>query len=99
MNRSLIATVSALTAATLTGCFSHTVDVKPVEVKPVHITLDVNLKVDKELDNYFDESKSAEPAASAPATQSKQGEVDYSREAMIQRYKARKPKRKAYVCA
>lgn len=90
MNRSLIATVSALTAATLTGCFSHTVDVKPVEVKPVHITLDVNLKVDKELDNYFDESKSAEPATSTPATQPKQGEVDYSREAMIQRYKARK---------
>ena len=65
MNRSLIATVSALTAATLTGCFSHTVDVKPVEVKPVHITLDVNLKVDKELDSYFDENKSAGPAAGA----------------------------------
>ena len=90
MNRSLIATVSALTAAALTGCFSHTVDVKPVEVKPVHITLDVNLKVDKELDSYFDENKSAGPAAGAPAPQPRQGEVDYSREAMIQRYKARK---------
>ena len=90
MNRSLIATVSALTAATLTGCFSHTVDVKPVEVKPVHITLDVNLKVDKELDTYFDSEKSSALDSEKTAPKQKQGEIDYSREAMIQRYKARK---------
>ena len=26
-----------------------------IEVKPMHITIDVNLKVDKELDNFFDD--------------------------------------------
>ena len=90
MNRSWIVTASALAAAALTGCFSHTVDVKPVEVKPVHITLDVNLKVDKELDTYFDAEKSSGIDPEKKSAPRKQGEVDYSREAMIQRYKARK---------
>ncbi len=89
-SRNLIATVSALAAAALTGCFSHTVDVKPVEVKPVHITLDVNLKVDKELDNYFDSEKNTGIDPEKNLAPRKQGEVDYSREAMIRRYKARK---------
>ena len=31
----------------------HEVDVKPVEVKPIHITIDVNIKVDKALDDFF----------------------------------------------
>jgi hypothetical protein len=29
------------------------VDVKPVEIKPIHITIDVNVKVDKALDDFF----------------------------------------------
>ncbi len=92
MKKSLMMTASALAAAALTGCFSHTVDVKPVEVKPVHISLDVNLKVDKELDNYFDEGKTSETAVDPEknAASRKQDGVDYSRDAMIQRYKARK---------
>lgn len=36
------------------GCStSHRVEVAPVEVKPIHITIDVNVKVDKELDSFF----------------------------------------------
>ncbi len=34
----------------------------PIEIKPIHITIDINLKVDKELDNFFadiDKAKSA----------------------------------------
>ena len=31
----------------------HEVEVKPVEVKPIHITIDVNIKVDKALDDFF----------------------------------------------
>ena len=31
----------------------HEVDVKPVEVKPIHITIDVNIKVQKALDDFF----------------------------------------------
>jgi hypothetical protein len=42
--------------------------------KPIHIVMDVNLKVDRELDNFFDFEKqphtpaASQPAASAPAT-------------------------------
>ena len=36
------------------GCqTSHKVEVAPVEVKPIHITIDVNVKVDRELDDFF----------------------------------------------
>jgi hypothetical protein len=31
----------------------HEVDVRPVEVKPIHITIDVNVKVQKALDDFF----------------------------------------------
>ena len=38
------------------GCNTrHEVAVKPVEVKPIHITIDVNIRVDKALDDFFDE--------------------------------------------
>ena len=35
----------------LGGCFSLKTD--PIEVKPIHITVDVNVKVDKALDDFF----------------------------------------------
>jgi Skp family chaperone for outer membrane proteins len=41
------------------GCTQHKVEVAPVEVKPIHITIDVNVKVDKALDEFFDEVDSA----------------------------------------
>ena len=38
------------------GCNTHhEVAVAPVEVKPIHITIDVNIKIDKELDDFFNE--------------------------------------------
>jgi hypothetical protein len=36
------------------GCTKHTVQVEPIKVEPIHITVDVNLRVDRELDNFFD---------------------------------------------
>lgn len=36
-----------------TACTQHKVEVAPVEVKPIHITIDVNVKVDRALDNFF----------------------------------------------
>ena len=52
-----IRSVLILSAATLifmqTGCTRHEVDVKPVEIKPIHITIDVNVKVDRALDDFF----------------------------------------------
>jgi hypothetical protein len=49
------------------------VDVKPIEVKPIHITVDVNVRIDRELDNFFAfEEEAAKPATrratTAPAT-------------------------------
>lgn len=38
---------------TLSACTRHEVDVKPVEIKPIHITIDVNVKVDRALDDFF----------------------------------------------
>ncbi len=45
----------------LAGCStSHEVEVKPVEIKPIHITIDVNVKVDKALDDFFGDIDAAE---------------------------------------
>ena len=41
------------------GCTQHKVEVAPVEIKPIHITIDVNVKVDKALDEFFNEVDSA----------------------------------------
>ena len=41
------------------GCTKHEVETKsqvevaPVEVKPIHITIDINIKVDRALDDFF----------------------------------------------
>jgi hypothetical protein len=35
------------------ACTRHEVDVKPVEIKPIHITIDINVKVDRALDDFF----------------------------------------------
>ena len=43
---------------------SHKVEVAPVEIKPIHITIDVNVKVDKELDNFFSDLDETEARAS-----------------------------------
>jgi hypothetical protein len=42
------------------GCTQHKVEVAPVEVKPIHITIDVNVKVDRALDDFFDDIDTAE---------------------------------------
>ncbi len=65
MNR-LLKTIPVWALALLAGCHA-TVQHK---VEPIHITLDVNLKVDRQLDNFFafeseieDEVLASEPAA------------------------------------
>jgi Skp family chaperone for outer membrane proteins len=42
------------------SCTQHKVEVAPVEVKPIHITIDVNVKVDKALDDFFSDVDAAE---------------------------------------
>jgi hypothetical protein len=46
--------VTAMSVMMLGSCQTrHEVDVKPVEVKPIHITIDVNVKVQRALDDFF----------------------------------------------
>ncbi len=42
-----------LLAGTTAACTRHQVEVAPVEVKPIHITIDVNVKIDREIEDYF----------------------------------------------
>jgi hypothetical protein len=55
--------------AALAGCqatVKH--EVEPIRVEPIHITVDVNVRVDRQLDNFFDfqDKKPADNAAPAP---------------------------------
>jgi Skp family chaperone for outer membrane proteins len=52
--------LSALFVLIAAGCTQHKVEVAPVEVKPIHITIDVNVKVDRALDNFFEDIDAAE---------------------------------------
>ena len=52
------------------GCTQHKVEVAPVEVKPIHITIDVNVKVDKALDDFFGDIDSAEEEFGTQSTSS-----------------------------
>ena len=45
--------ISLLSAISLNICGCLSVSTKPIEVKPIHITVDVNVKVDKALDDFF----------------------------------------------
>jgi hypothetical protein len=52
--KALIVGGAVLWALLATGCNTHhAVEVAPVEVKPIHITIDVNVRVQKDLDNFF----------------------------------------------
>ena len=52
-------TLLALLVVLLSGCTKHEIQTRsevaiaPVEIKPIHITIDINIKVDKALDDFF----------------------------------------------
>jgi hypothetical protein len=50
------------------GCTQHKVEVAPVEVKPIHITIDVNVKVDRALDDFFGDIDTVEEELDTKAT-------------------------------
>ena len=55
-----------LLALSAAGCLHVKTD--PIEVKPIHITVDVNVKVDKALDDFFgDLDKKSSTIATPPA--------------------------------
>lgn len=72
--RRLILTLPALSlAGVAVSCArldtKSEVDVKPIEVKPIHITVDVNVRVDQELRQFFSFEDEAAPAGpEKPAT-------------------------------
>lgn len=51
MYRRLYFTALAFAPFLLGGCLN--VKTAPIEVKPIHITVDVNVKVEKALDDFF----------------------------------------------
>lgn len=73
MSRKLLPALSLTLAALILTCgcnTKHEVKVAPVEIKPIHITIDVNIKVDKALDNFFGDLDAAAAAenSSRPTT-------------------------------
>jgi len=42
-----------LAAASLPACTRHTVRIEPIEIKPIHITMDINVKVQAQLAEDF----------------------------------------------
>jgi len=63
--RSICAVLIALAvlSASLPGCTRHEVDVKPIKVEPIHVTIDINIKVQEQLESLFpseDEGTEAE---------------------------------------
>ena len=53
MSRNIVLLSLAAGVLFMQGCTRHEVNVAPVEVKPIHITIDVNIRVDKALDDFF----------------------------------------------
>jgi Skp family chaperone for outer membrane proteins len=60
MMRHVLILLGAGLIATALSCTQHKVEVAPVEIKPIHITIDVNVKVDRALDNFFGDIDAAE---------------------------------------
>jgi len=44
--------VACVASLLLMSCARVTVD--PIKVEPIHITMDINIKVDRQLDDFFD---------------------------------------------
>lgn len=51
---SAVAAVLASCLLSATIACRHKVEVEPVEVKPIHMTVDINIKVDRQLEEFFD---------------------------------------------
>ena len=58
MNTNITAAVLLAALAGLAGCIQVKTE---SEIKPIHITMDVNLKVDKQLDKAFADEREAKP--------------------------------------
>jgi hypothetical protein len=53
----------------LAGCLN--VKTEPIEVKPIHITVDVNVRVERALDDFFGDLDKKSTTITAPAEEEK----------------------------
>lgn len=67
MNRRILL-VFALALLAWSGCLN--VKTAPIEVKPIHITVDVNVRVEKALDDFFGDLDRKSATIEAPKTPS-----------------------------
>ena len=66
------AALAAVSLVLLSGLGSGCLSMKTEhEVKPIHITMDINLKVDRQIDSYLDDIYGEIPEASAEAAAAK----------------------------
>lgn len=69
LSRTGLLTVTGLVAGVaLIGCTKHEIEVKPIEVKPIYIQLDIRIQqqVDESLE-FVKKARGAETAATAPS--------------------------------
>ena len=65
MKNIVLVLLVAVSIVTVAGCKSqHKVEMAPVEIKPIHITIDVNVRVDRALDNFFEDIDTVDPQPS-----------------------------------
>jgi hypothetical protein len=53
------------------GCTRHEVNIAPVKVEPIHITIDVNIKVDRALDDFFSDVDEGEEESNETSSSGK----------------------------
>jgi hypothetical protein len=70
----LLAAVVAVLSATHGCSVKHDVKVEPIEIKPIHITMDINVKVDREVEAFFNEVE--EKAGKTPAVDTQNSKGD-----------------------
>ncbi|HHC24005.1 MAG TPA: hypothetical protein ENK58_01120 [Desulfobacterales bacterium] len=72
MLKNIVILLGAVLVPFMQACYSHhAVEVAPVEVKPIHITIDVNVKVDRALDDFFGDIDEAEQKTGKESSPSK----------------------------
>jgi len=71
MNRlakAMLTTTGVWLALLCSGGCKHTVAIEPIEIRPIHITVDINVRVEERLNNFFDFEREFDTAPGAKPT-------------------------------
>ena len=73
----VIAATASMVALLYAGGCTPRVRVDPIEVKPIHIVHDINIRLDRQLDEFFafQEQATTQPTTNAATTQTAAGDV------------------------